>query len=110
MITQKQVTPYFEKRTQKKFRPSCRSDEELAISSTFERHGDRNFISSKENIEARRMASTVDADEEYARRLQAQELGGYHQVPNVEQVPLVGVRTRMRACNYYLIVLLEPRE
>ena len=38
------------------------------------------------------MASTVDADEEYARRLQAQELGGYHQVPNVEQVPLVGVR------------------
>jgi hypothetical protein len=37
------------------------------------------------------MVDNADSDEEFARRLQAQELGGYHQVPNVnvEQVPLV---------------------
>ena len=45
------------------------------------------------------MANTIESDEAFARRLQAQELGrmgGYHQVPSGEQVPLVDVSTPVR--------------
>lgn len=33
----------------------------------------------------------MESDEAFARRLQAQELGGYHQVPTAEQAPLVAL-------------------
>mmetsp|Transcript_24376 Transcript_24376/g.26645 ORF Transcript_24376/g.26645 Transcript_24376/m.26645 type:complete len:319 (-) Transcript_24376:757-1713(-) len=36
----------------------------------------------------------MESDEAFARRLQAQELGGYHQVPTAEQAPLVAPRDR----------------